>query len=299
MPVKTHLGPSETWRCDACGAHNDESLQVCSGCSAERLSVPGLSKSNKPKGKEKGLKGKKAKTKGSKKKEPKSKEAKSEEAEERDVKAGFGKASPREPVLSEPSVVEESLPEPSIEIESSPETEEEGKEEEPYSEPSSVIVGISEPKDEAKEERKFEDSGSTPETRDDTRFEKPAITPQFSFSQPSFSVPGQGPNCLVFVNSPSQSLVKSKVQINFDDFPTISIGRSPENVVVIPDQEVSRTHAQLTREGDRVILKDLQSKNGTYLYNGKEFQQVNNSVELRRDSLVKFGTGTVVKFTRE
>ncbi len=297
--MKTHSGATETWRCDACGAYNDEPLQICSDCTAKRLVVPRLSKGNKAKGKEKGLKGKKAKTKAAKKNEPKNKEVKSEEPEQHDVEVGLDKATPTEPVLSEPSLFEESLPEPSIEVESSPETEEEGKDHESYSEPSSLVAGISEPKNQAQEENKFEESQPTPEARADSNLEEPPITPQFSFSQPSSAPTGPAPNCLVFVSTPAQSLIKSKVQINFDDFPTISIGRSPENVIVIPDVEVSRTHAQLTREGDRVILKDLQSKNGTYLYNGKEFQQVNDSVELKRDSLVKFGTGTVVKFARE
>ncbi len=300
MPVKTHSSSSETWRCDACGAFNDEPLQVCSDCSAKRLPLPSLSKSKKSKGKEKGPKGKKIKTKGSDKKEPKNKEAESEEAEKPHVESGFVKAKAVEPILPEPSSIEELLPKPTFDVEGSSEpAEEESKAEATYSEPSTVIMGVSESRKEAKEEIRFEEPEPTPETREEIKFEEPPIAPQFSFSQPSLSATGPAPNSLVFVSTPAQSLVKSKIQINFDDFPTISIGRSPENVVVIPDQEVSRTHAELTREGDRVILKDLQSKNGTYLYNGKEFQQVTDSVELKRDSLVKFGTGTVVKFTRE
>jgi hypothetical protein len=128
----------------------------------------------------------------------------------------------------------------------------------------------------------------------------PAPTPYSSFSQ-SQATPkaGQGRFYMVFVNTPAASLIKSKVPVEFDDFPVVSIGRGPENVIVIPDQEVSRKHAELTMDGSKLMLKDLNSKNGTYLYNGKEFQQVHDSVEVKPNSIVKFGTGTIVRLTSE
>jgi len=52
---------------------------------------------------------------------------------------------------------------------------------------------------------------------------------------------------------------QDEVSINFDDYPVISIGRGPENIVVIPDQEVSRSHASLSFDGDKLLLKDLKS----------------------------------------
>src|SRR6266702_459935 len=67
----------------------------------------------------------------------------------------------------------------------------------------------------------------------------------------------------------------------------------------LPDQEVSRKHAELTMDGAKLMLKDLNSKNGTFLYNGKEFQQVHDSVEVKPNSIVKFGTGTIVRLTSE
>jgi pSer/pThr/pTyr-binding forkhead associated (FHA) protein len=133
---------------------------------------------------------------------------------------------------------------------------------------------------------------------------EPEITPFLPTPTPYSQAPpapkiGQGRFYMVFVNTSAQSLIKSKVPIEFDDFPVVSIGRSPENVVVIPDQEVSRKHAELTMEGAKLMLKDLNSKNGTYLYNGKEFQQVHDSVEVKPNSIVKFGTGTIVRLTSE
>jgi pSer/pThr/pTyr-binding forkhead associated (FHA) protein len=45
----------------------------------------------------------------------------------------------------------------------------------------------------------------------------------------------------------------------------ISIGRDISNDFVINDAEVSRRHAQLTIEGDRYKIEDLNSTNGTYI----------------------------------
>jgi len=104
---------------------------------------------------------------------------------------------------------------------------------------------------------------------------------------------------MVFVNTPAQSLIKSRVAIEFDVFPVISIGRNPENVVVVPDQEVSRKHAQLSLEGGKVTLKDLQSANGTFVYDGKQFQRVNGSVEIKPNTILKFGSGTIVRLINE
>src|SRR2546430_960370 len=117
-------------------------------------------------------------------------------------------------------------------------------------------------------------------------------------SQPS-SAPAGSHYYLVFVNTPASSLIKTKVSIDFDDFPTITIGRSPENVVVIPDQEVSRKHASLNFSGSKLMLKDLGSLNGTFLYDGKEFQRVSDSVEVKPNNVLKFGTGTIVKLVSE
>ncbi len=121
----------------------------------------------------------------------------------------------------------------------------------------------------------------------------PSYTPSYTPSQAT----GGTRYYLVFVNSPAQSIIKSKVAIDFEDFPTISIGRNPENVVVVPDQEVSRKHAELSMESGKIIVRDLNSKNGTYVYNGKQFEKVSDSAEVKLNSLLKFGTGTIVRLT--
>ena len=52
-------------------------------------------------------------------------------------------------------------------------------------------------------------------------------------------------------------------------------------------------------DGDKLLLKDLKSSNGTFVYDGKGFRRVSDSVEVRPDSVLKFGTGTVVRLVRE
>jgi pSer/pThr/pTyr-binding forkhead associated (FHA) protein len=44
---------------------------------------------------------------------------------------------------------------------------------------------------------------------------------------------------------------------------TISIGRSPDNDIQIKDNEVSRKHLKIHRQGKKYFIKDLNSKNGT------------------------------------
>ena len=45
----------------------------------------------------------------------------------------------------------------------------------------------------------------------------------------------------------------------------VTIGRLPDNTVVIDNPAVSSHHARLFREGDQLVVEDLRSKNGTYL----------------------------------
>lgn len=45
----------------------------------------------------------------------------------------------------------------------------------------------------------------------------------------------------------------------------ITIGRDPENDVVIPDRRVSRRHAEVVQVGSDFVLRDCESKNGTFV----------------------------------
>ncbi len=61
------------------------------------------------------------------------------------------------------------------------------------------------------------------------------------------------------------------------DAAEIMIGRGSDCQIALPERQVSRYHAKITREGSSYILHDLDSKNGTHL-NGT---QVKGSVRLQ------------------
>ena len=45
----------------------------------------------------------------------------------------------------------------------------------------------------------------------------------------------------------------------------ISIGRLPDNTIVIDNPAVSARHARVYREGHQYVLEDLKSTNGTFV----------------------------------
>jgi hypothetical protein len=73
----------------------------------------------------------------------------------------------------------------------------------------------------------------------------------------------------------------------------VNIGRLSTNDVVLSDSNVSRRHAELRRSGDRWILVDLGSTNGT-LVNGKLAREH----ELKNGDRVSFGTSELIFETR-
>ncbi|HEY6154063.1 MAG TPA: FHA domain-containing protein [Candidatus Udaeobacter sp.] len=64
----------------------------------------------------------------------------------------------------------------------------------------------------------------------------------------------------------------------------ITIGRGPDNTIVVNDPSISTHHAQLLLEGDTYRLKDLDSTNGTRV-NGKPVSET----VLRFDDRIRFG----------
>jgi hypothetical protein len=66
---------------------------------------------------------------------------------------------------------------------------------------------------------------------------------------------------------------------------TITIGRAVENDIVITSKRVSREHAQVRRDGWRVMLEDMNSTNGTFLND----ERVLTPVELRDEDRIKIG----------
>ena len=109
----------------------------------------------------------------------------------------------------------------------------------------------------------------------------------------------QGRFYLQFINTPNPQFNKTKIPLEFDVFPSISLGRSPENVIVIPDPEVSRKHAIISYEGGKLEIEDLNSTNGTYIYDGKMFQPVKGKAEIGPNSVLKLANNTVIKVVKE
>lgn len=104
---------------------------------------------------------------------------------------------------------------------------------------------------------------------------------------------------IVFITTPASALNKSKVPLDFDVFEHISIGRSPENVIVVPDPEVSRRHAIISLENGKLYIEDLNSTNGTYIYDGKLFNPIKGKMEIQAGSLIKLGNNTIIKIVTE
>ena len=65
---------------------------------------------------------------------------------------------------------------------------------------------------------------------------------------------------------------------------TITVGRAPENAIVIDDISVSSRHAELILIGESCFLKDLDSTNGTFV-NGNP----TSGVQLRPGDRIRLG----------
>jgi Protein of unknown function (DUF3662)/FHA domain len=95
---------------------------------------------------------------------------------------------------------------------------------------------------------------------------------------------GQGPARLVVLDPSGDAADHISITS-----PPVNIGRLSSNDVVLADPNVSRTHAQLRREGERWILADLGSTNGT-LVNGRQGAEH----ELGHGDRLSFGTSELI-----
>jgi diguanylate cyclase (GGDEF)-like protein len=73
---------------------------------------------------------------------------------------------------------------------------------------------------------------------------------------------------------------------------TTVIGRGPKVAVRLNDEGVSREHCQLVRAGDKVVLEDMGSTNGTFC-NGMRVDRR----ELNDGDKIMVGSTTILKFT--
>ena len=68
----------------------------------------------------------------------------------------------------------------------------------------------------------------------------------------------------------------------------IKVGRNPVNDVVVSDPGVSSQHAVITVSSSGIVcIKDLNSKNGTFV-NGEKIQS-NINVQIKDGDVIRFG----------
>ncbi|MBN1411124.1 MAG: FHA domain-containing protein [Spirochaetales bacterium] len=72
----------------------------------------------------------------------------------------------------------------------------------------------------------------------------------------------------------------------------ISIGRSDKNDLCIEDELVSRKHAVIKKDDENYFIKDLKSKNGTFV-NGHMLAP-NEFVNIQENDLLKIGRTEIV-----
>jgi LysM repeat protein len=70
----------------------------------------------------------------------------------------------------------------------------------------------------------------------------------------------------------------------------LTIGRAEDNDIVINDAEVSRYHARLTWQGDKWVIEDLGSRNGTFI----NAQQITTPTILASGAQLRFGPDVVL-----
>jgi pSer/pThr/pTyr-binding forkhead associated (FHA) protein len=82
-------------------------------------------------------------------------------------------------------------------------------------------------------------------------------------------------------------------ELALDRIPTLSIGRSANHDIVIDNFAVSANHALITKDGNRYVLKDTNSKNGTFL-NGYTVDQA----VLKNGDVITIGKHSLVFLDR-
>jgi len=106
----------------------------------------------------------------------------------------------------------------------------------------------------------------------DPRADQPVSEQSFPFASTRWELSGS-----VAPDSPMQ-----RVCVMAQPF---TVGRDPENSLPLADPTISRRHAELLRAGGNLLIRDLASRNGTYL-NGRRVQ---NFERLQGGDILQFG----------
>jgi pSer/pThr/pTyr-binding forkhead associated (FHA) protein len=109
-----------------------------------------------------------------------------------------------------------------------------------------------------------------------------AATPEAFGTPPGFQVT-PGVACLEIVEGPNRG---QRVDLGTG---SITVGRAPDNVVVIKDPSVSSHHARIDFYQGKYFLSDLKSSNGTYVNNTRIEQ-----VPLNHKDLVVMGSSRFI-----
>jgi pSer/pThr/pTyr-binding forkhead associated (FHA) protein len=93
---------------------------------------------------------------------------------------------------------------------------------------------------------------------------------------------------MIILELRAQSLVLKEYTLEKGD--SITIGRHPDNDIVPKDAAVSNHHAIIERKGEKLIVLDQESRNGTFV-NGTKVQ----SAELNNEDTVQIGNVINIK----
>jgi pSer/pThr/pTyr-binding forkhead associated (FHA) protein len=93
---------------------------------------------------------------------------------------------------------------------------------------------------------------------------------------------------MIILELRAQSLVLKEYTLEKGD--SLTIGRHPDNDIVPKDAAVSNHHAIIERKGEKLIVLDQESRNGTFV-NGTKVQ----SAELNNEDTVQIGNVINIK----
>ncbi|MBU0715207.1 MAG: FHA domain-containing protein [Verrucomicrobia bacterium] len=88
---------------------------------------------------------------------------------------------------------------------------------------------------------------------------------------------------MAYLMGMSGSVKGQKFEIRKD---RMTIGRNQINDVVLADEAVSSQHCYVTRRGERYVLHDLNSTNGTLL----NFERITDEAELKSKHMIQIGS---------
>jgi len=69
----------------------------------------------------------------------------------------------------------------------------------------------------------------------------------------------------------------------------LTIGRTPDNNLALPDSQVSRHHARITQQPEGLVIEDLNSTNGTFVNSQRLTRQL-----LRDGDEIQIGQTTMI-----